>query len=30
MDSEAAQLQEAKIEVPTPCGLSHIAIPTAN
>ena len=28
MDSQAAQLQEAKIEVPTPCGLSHIAIPS--
>jgi len=28
MDSQAAQLQEAKIEEPTPCGLSHIAIPS--
>ena len=28
MDSQAAQLQEAKIAVPTPCGLSHIAIPS--
>ena len=28
MESQAAQLQEAKIAVPTPCGLSHIAIPS--
>lgn len=28
MDSQAAQLQGAKMEVPTPCGLSHIAIPS--
>lgn len=28
MDSQAAQLQEAKMQVPTPCGLSHIAIPS--
>lgn len=28
MDSQAAQLQEVKIATPTPCGLSHIAIPS--
>jgi len=28
MDSQAAQLQEARIEAPTPSGLSHIAIPS--
>jgi catechol 2,3-dioxygenase-like lactoylglutathione lyase family enzyme len=28
MDSQAAQLQEARVEAPTPSGLSHIAIPS--
>lgn len=28
MESQAAQLQEAKMQGPTPCGLSHIAIPS--
>jgi catechol 2,3-dioxygenase-like lactoylglutathione lyase family enzyme len=28
MDNLAAQSQETRIEVPTPCGLSHIAIPS--
>jgi len=28
MDSQAAQLQKARVEAPTPSGLSHIAIPS--